>query len=172
MTANTIGLPVRVYDYGEDLDDLVDANDVIFCSVPHEVSGIIAAALNGKALQPFAGLSLEVVQQACAARNVEWHGDDQPDVLFRAIEMGGEAGEALNVVKKLARERMGAPGSRATVADLADELADVVICAANLANAEGIDLAAALARKFNATSDKLGLQMKLTASAVLGVGGR
>lgn len=111
-----------------------------------------------------AGLSFGVLQRACVARNVEWHGDDQPSLLFKATDLGGEVGEALNVVKKLAREREGWPGSRATVDDLADELADVVICAMHVANCEGIDLGAAVVRKFNATSQKLGLNTILLAT--------
>lgn len=47
---------------------------------------------------------------------------------WRINEFGGELGEALNVIKKLHRERCGVPGSRATVPQLAEELADVIIC--------------------------------------------
>ncbi|OLP56789.1 hypothetical protein BJF92_12005 [Rhizobium rhizosphaerae] len=80
---------------------------------------------------------------------------------FRAIELAGEAGEALNVVKKLERERQGWAGSRATLEQLAEELADVVICADLLALAAGIDLAVAVPRKFNATSEKVGLATRI-----------
>jgi NTP pyrophosphatase (non-canonical NTP hydrolase) len=120
-----------------------------------------AAVFRGALAKSAASLSFEALQIACSARNFEWHGLHQPDLLFRATELGGEVGEALNVVKKLARERMGAPGSRATVEDLADELADAVICVVNLAVCERIDLGAALVRKFNATSEKMGLETKL-----------
>jgi len=41
-------------------------------------------------------------------------------LLFRGVELGGEAGEALNVIKKLERERLGWRGSRATPEQLAD----------------------------------------------------
>lgn len=88
-------------------------------------------------------------------------GDPVPDLLFRAVELGGEVGEALNVVKKLERERHGWRGSRASKEDLASELADVIICADLLASAAGIDLAAAVAEKFNATSEKVGLPTRL-----------
>lgn len=63
-----------------------------------------------------------------AVRHTEWSNGGGDDAEFYAIELFGEAGEALNVVKKLERERLGMVGSRATVQDLADELADVVIC--------------------------------------------
>lgn len=96
------------------------------------------------------------------ARNRAWHGD-QPDVgaLYQATELGGEVGEALNVVKKLERERRGMVGSRATVVQLADELADVVICTDNLAARFGIDLGAAVVNKFNASSEKNGFPHRM-----------
>lgn len=84
-------------------------------------------------------------------------GDFEPDLAFRGVELAGEVGEALNVVKKLERERRGWRGSRATKEDLASELADVIICADLLAMSAGIDLFAAVAEKFNATSEKVGL---------------
>lgn len=86
-------------------------------------------------------------------------GDPKPDLSFRGVELAGEVGEALNVVKKLERERHGWRGSRASIEDLASEIADVIIGADLLAEAAGIDLAAAVAEKFNATSEKVGLDM-------------
>ena len=83
--------------------------------------------------------------------------------LYRATELGGEAGEVLNVVKKLEREARGWRGSRATVDDLAQELGDVVICADLLAAEYDIDLWAAVVAKFNATSEKVGLPTRLAA---------
>lgn len=83
---------------------------------------------------------------------------------YRATELGGEIAEALialNVVKKLERERLGLRGSRATVADLADELADVWISCDLLANIYQIDMAEAIRRKFNQTSRTLKLKTKL-----------
>ena len=80
----------------------------------------------------------------------EWTAAD------KAVELGGEVGEALNVVKKLRREALGHGGSRDTIAHLAEELADVVICTDLLASKYGIDLAAAVIAKFNATSEKMG----------------
>lgn len=48
---------------------------------------------------------------------------------WRCNELAGEAGEVCNVLKKRHREELGLRGSRATLDQLADELADVVICA-------------------------------------------
>lgn len=82
-------------------------------------------------------------------------------IMFDAVELGGEVGELLNVVKKLEREDRGWRGSRAAADDFADECADVLICLDKLARRRGVDLAEATARKFNATSDKVGLPHKL-----------
>ncbi len=51
--------------------------------------------------------------------------------------------------------------SKATVEDLSEELADVVICADLLAAKYNIDLEAAVKDKFNKTSDKYNLGVKL-----------
>jgi len=108
--------------------------------------------------------TLHDLRETTLKRQIEWTDGtmDPKDALsFRAMELGGEVGEALNIAKKLVRERNGWRGSRATVDDLADELADVVICADLVAACENIDLMAAVKRKFNATSDKVGLTTKL-----------
>lgn len=81
-----------------------------------------------------------------------WAASDEPDPLYQSNEFGGEAGEVQNVVKKLVRESRGWRGSRATVAQLADEIADCIICLDSLARSYDIDLTAAVAAKFNATS--------------------
>lgn len=82
-------------------------------------------------------------------------------IMFDALELGGEVGELLNVVKKLEREDRGWRGSRATDHDFADECADVLICLDKLARRKGVDLVAATIAKFNATSEKVGLPHRL-----------
>lgn len=84
-------------------------------------------------------------------------------IMFDALELGGEVGELLNVVKKLEREDRGWRGSRASEQDFADECADVLICLDKLARRRGVDLAAATVAKFNATSEKVGLPHMLAA---------
>lgn len=101
------------------------------------------------------------LRAANAARQLEWDADNQITAAYRGNELAGEVGEACNVIKKLERERMGIRGSKASVAELADELADVLICADLIALHYGIDLEAAVARKFNATSEKVGLSTML-----------
>lgn len=102
--------------------------------------------------------TLEILRQACAKRDKEWDPGGQLDLAFFATELGGEAGEALNIAKKLERERYGIPGSRATLDDLAEELSDVIISAINVWNKAGIQspLWPTVARKFNASSEKHG----------------
>lgn len=107
------------------------------------------------------GLTLTALHQANIDRQAEWCPDQVPDLSFRGNELAGETGEACNVIKKLERERQGWRGSRATLNELAEELADVVICADLCAVTAGIDLSAAVVAKFNATSDKVGISVRL-----------
>jgi NTP pyrophosphatase (non-canonical NTP hydrolase) len=77
----------------------------------------------------------------------------------------GELGEAANIAKKLNRERDGLAGNTQSADDLrkelADEIADVAIYLDILAASEGIDLASAIASKFNRTSEKVGFPERL-----------
>lgn len=99
---------------------------------------------------------------ANAARQTEWDPEAKTSSFtYRAAELAGEAGEAANILKKLERERLGIRGSRATKAQLEEELADVVICASLAANVAGIDLWSAIVMKFNKTSDAVGLATRL-----------
>jgi NTP pyrophosphatase (non-canonical NTP hydrolase) len=101
------------------------------------------------------------LREANIARGIEWQGEVELPASFWGVEMAGEVGEACNVIKKLERERLGVRGSRDTVEHLAEELADVVICADLVARHYGINLDQAVARKFNATSEKVGLKTRL-----------
>lgn len=120
------------------------------------------------------------LRAANIARNSEWNTTGEPlRPSFRGNETGGEIGEiieavlanvlqlaiasgrAQNILKKIERGQLGLKGSTATLDDLADELADGIICLDLTAMDFGIDLFAAVQRKFNRTSDKLGFQTKL-----------
>lgn len=109
----------------------------------------------------------EKLRNANAARQKEWDREGKITLEYRGNELAGEVGEACNVIKKLARERLGIRGSRATREQLADELADVMICADLVALDQEIDLEAAVARKFNKTSEANGLSIRLSESAPL-----
>lgn len=100
--------------------------------------------------------------EANVARQKEWDKDNQIDASYRGNELAGEVGEACNVIKKLERERMGIVGSRDTVEHLGQELADVIICTWLVAQKyPEINLEREVALKFNATSEKMGLDTRL-----------
>lgn len=104
------------------------------------------------------GLSLATLRRKNMERQAKWPGSEHITGLFRAVEMGGEVGEALNMVKKLARLTDGIAGNTedkiALYSGLADELADIIVTADLLAEWYGIDLSRAVADKFNKTSAK------------------
>lgn len=108
--------------------------------------------------EKFIGCS--TLRQANTSRQKEWDKDGKISLSYRGNELAGETGEACNVIKKLERERLGIKGSRATKEDLASELADVIICADLVAMYEGIDLDHAVKKKFNETSEKVGLRTR------------
>lgn len=96
-------------------------------------------------------LSFADLQQACRERTAIW----QPDGVsleYRGLELGGEAGEAQNAIKKLCRLRMGIAGGEDTRELIAEELADTIMSAQAIANDLGIDLPATICKKFNKTS--------------------
>lgn len=102
-------------------------------------------------------ISISELQKKHIERQEEWCPDQKPDLSFRGNELGGECGEAQNVIKKLERERHGWRGSRDTVEHLGQELADVIHCAILCAITAGIDLEQYTVDKFNDTSQKNGL---------------
>lgn len=106
-------------------------------------------------------MSLDILRAVNEIRQAEWNPDDSITIEYRGNELAGEVGEACNVIKKLARERLGIRGSRATKEQLAEELADVVICVDLIAAQAGINLASAVRSKFNATSEKYGLRTRM-----------
>lgn len=100
------------------------------------------------------------LRAANATRMLEWDTGNQITPSYQGNELAGEVGEACNIIKKLERERLGIKGSRANLADLAEELADVVICVDLIAMGYNIDLDQAVKDKFNKTSEKVGLQTR------------
>lgn len=92
------------------------------------------------------------LRQANIVRDRVWNPDKLLSLVFRGNELAGEIGEACNILKKIERERLGLVGSRASPEALAEELADGVICIDLIAMELGIDLWAAIRKKFNKTS--------------------
>jgi NTP pyrophosphatase (non-canonical NTP hydrolase) len=101
------------------------------------------------------------LRRANIAREKEWNPDKLLTLSFRGNELGGEVGEAQNALKKIERERLGLRGSKATPEQLAEELADVIICADLIAMEFDIDLINAVIKKFNKTSIDRGLRIML-----------
>jgi NTP pyrophosphatase (non-canonical NTP hydrolase) len=99
--------------------------------------------------------------EAIAARQREWDRNGRLTPLYHALELGGEIGELLNVIKKQERLRLGLPGSTATDEQLTEELGDVLICTYLLANALGVDVEVEARKKFNARSEQLGFATRV-----------
>lgn len=83
--------------------------------------------------KPVTALTFQALRAANATRTLRWHksGLDEWSLADWVVAVGGEVGEALNVVKKLNRDRDGQPGNKKSrpelLSDLGDELADGVI---------------------------------------------
>jgi NTP pyrophosphatase (non-canonical NTP hydrolase) len=106
-------------------------------------------------------MDFTVLRDANVRRQQEWDRQGKIDIAYRGNELAGECGEACNIIKKIERERRGIRGSRATLRQLADELADVIICADLIALYEDIDLWESVKRKFNETSRNNNLDTKI-----------
>ena len=103
-----------------------------------------------------------------AKRLERWHGPNTEPWLGVdwSNAMGGECGEAQNVVKKLRRLETGTraqdqPSFPELQKKLADEIADTIIYADLLASYYGIDLIEAIIRKFNFVSIREGFPERL-----------
>lgn len=118
------------------------------------------------------------LREANAARQLEWDAGNVITSSFRANELAGEMGEALeraldlivlaaavgrlsNTIKKLERERLGIRGSRSTIEQLGEELADVNICTDLVAMEYNIDLDKETRKKFNEVSEKQNLKTRM-----------
>ena len=108
------------------------------------------------------------LREANHARELERDPEGRITAMYRACELGGEIAEFRNCIKhgeKARREELGLPGSRATIRQLADELADVWIACDLLAAHYKISLPEAVERKWNADSRKLKLKTTLRLDA-------
>lgn len=99
------------------------------------------------------------LRTANIARDAVWNPNKLLSLSFRGNELGGEAGEAQNVLKKIERERLGLVGSRATTQELGLELSDVIICVDLIAMEFDLDMAEFIPRKFNMTSRQRNLSV-------------
>lgn len=105
-------------------------------------------------------LTFKRLNEVNEKRALEWQNGEPTDhkwLEFAVIELAGEAGEAADAVKKLLRYFKDMPGGvepSSGIPAIADELADVVICADRVAQTLDIDLGSAVVSKFNRTSTK------------------
>ena len=107
-------------------------------------------------------VTLESLREANIRRAKEWHGAEKaPSIEYRFMELAGEVGEACNAQKKLSRTDMGIRGGTEGLDHLTEELADVLICLDLVAMDLGIDLGEAVRMKFNMTSEKYGLDVRM-----------
>ncbi len=113
-------------------------------------------------------LTIAKIQEANVRRCEDaWHQIADWSCNDWAVAMGGEAGEALNVCKKIKRMEDGKFQSNNfqdmadAFAALGDELADVIHYATLLAARANIDLEKHLVDKFNSVSVKNGLPHRL-----------
>lgn len=108
------------------------------------------------------GLTFDRLRAANDERAKLWNTSGTPLSLeFAGIELCGEAGEVANAIKKHVRFERGLKGGVDASANIAEELADVVICADLVARKMGINLGFAVENKFNATSEKHGFAVRL-----------
>ncbi len=106
-------------------------------------------------------LDFKELRLANQDRQEEWDPTNAITIEYRGNELAGEVGEACNVIKKMARERLGLRGTRATKEQLAEELGDIIICCDLIAMQFDINLAKATIDKFNATSEKYHLATRI-----------
>jgi len=95
------------------------------------------------------------------------HPIDSWSIMEWGCAIGGEAGELLNVLKKIQRADQGIGGRDVSRIEgneqdaIGDEAADIVIYLDLLCAREGIDLQQHIARKFNKDSVKVGFKEPL-----------
>ena len=108
--------------------------------------------------------TFKTLREANRARQMEWDPKNQISLSYRGMELAGEVGELLNVLKKIERERMGLGGSRASTKNLLDELGDAYICLDLIAEELGLSpslVTEAIRNKFNETSEARGFNIFL-----------
>lgn len=89
-----------------------------------------------------------------AERQKLWDPDNVLDLSFKALEFSGEAGELASKVKKLVRQELGVVGSRIDIAEIEEEVADVLITLDLLCSKLNIDIEKVTKEKFNTVSRK------------------
>lgn len=117
-----------------------------------------------------ASLTFAHLRAVNVGRAARWHPGFPDDGKWNGADWSnaaaGEMGEACNVVKKLRRQETGGRGEvdpdyAVLLSKLGDEIADTIIYLDLLAVFYGVDVAAAVVRKFDAVSVREGLPERL-----------
>lgn len=96
-------------------------------------------------------------------RQKEWDPENKATLSFKGLEFAGEAGELASKIKKLARKtEFDMAGSNYDMTDIEEEVGDVLITLDLVCHKMGIDIEEVTRKKFNATSDKVGMKTKFT----------
>lgn len=106
-------------------------------------------------------LKFEDLRYANGQRQKEWDPDGKITPLFAALELAGEVGELMNMVKKMEREKLGLVGTTIRYSELAEEFADVLVTLDLLAMHFSIDLGYVTQLKFNKDSRAKGFETRL-----------
>jgi NTP pyrophosphatase (non-canonical NTP hydrolase) len=105
-------------------------------------------------------LTFAEFRRANVTRCLKWHpgGIESWSPSDWTTAITGELGELASLIKMRNRERDGLPGNKfsPTRKQIADEIADVLTYLDLLAAALGVDLAVAVAEKFNDVSQRVG----------------
>lgn len=88
-------------------------------------------------------------------------GEHDEFTVVLAACLGSAVGSLCNILKKLERENRGWPGSRTSTESLSAAIHHLYRYLAIVSGRFDVDLAAAVRSKFNATSEKVGLQTRL-----------
>lgn len=111
---------------------------------------------------------LQELRRANEDRGIEWQGGYElnfaEDILFRSNELVDECGEVAGAIKKMVRYEWEMPGGipyEPSVEHIGQEIADVLISLDRIASFLRIDIEEVTRKKFNATSDKHGFNIKL-----------
>lgn len=96
-------------------------------------------------------------------RQKEWDPENKATLSFKGLEFAGEAGELASKIKKLARKvEFEFVGSDYDMKDIEEEVGDVLITLDLVCQKMGIDIEKVTKEKFNATSEKMGMDTKFT----------
>jgi NTP pyrophosphatase (non-canonical NTP hydrolase) len=115
--------------------------------------------------------SIKEISRINLQRCLRWHPDgiNSWSLSDWAVAVSGEVGELCNVVKKLNRERDGLKGNKESMTELQialwKEVADVYLYLDLFAQAAKMDLATAIAHKFDEVSIRNGFPERLGSPA-------